>query len=211
LLKGIVLAVTFLVCFSEVKAQDVFHIGVRANLVTAGGEPANDILSYGLQARYRLNERWLIGAALDEAEYDFELPLVVLGLEQDPGAEPIDATVSSTMISGWVERELGRNGSSTRWFWTAGAGVAEPDVDDLTGPLLGGGVFALTTDAGSEVIVSLSGGVRRNVGSHFSLEFALRADHHISEWDVRDRVSGRTGKTGDYTGLGAHGGFGFRF
>jgi len=191
------------------QGEERFQLGVRGNVITAGGEPANDILSFGLFARFRLTESWLLGVAVDQAEYDFEVPTRVLGLVQPP--EVIDAIVSSTILSALIEREHGGSASSLVFFWGGGLGVALLEVDDAAGPLAGGGTFDITTDASSEVIASGFAGLRWRPGSRFFLELAGRVDHHLSEWDVEDRVSGRTGTTDDYTGYGAHLGLGFRF
>ena len=75
------------------QTQERFQLGLRGTVVTAGGEPANDILSQGVFGRYRLSERWLLGVAVDLADHDFEMPTRVLGLSQPPG-EPIGAYVT---------------------------------------------------------------------------------------------------------------------
>lgn len=201
-----------LLIVSPAMAQDDrIHIGPRITVVTGGGEPANDMMSVGIQFRYRVSERWLIGAAVDQAEFDFELPWRVVGIEQDTSSlEPIDATVESMIYSAWLERQFSSAGRN-RWFVSGGAGYAFPDVEDVTGPTIGGGSFDLTTNAGTELILSAAAGWRFNLGRHAGLEFAVRADHHLSEWEVTDRVSGATGSTSDYTALGAHAGVNLRW
>jgi hypothetical protein len=199
-------------CVVEAQSEERFQIGARGIIVTAGGEPANDILSIGGFGRFRLNEAWLLGFSVDQAEYDFEVPTRVLGLVQPPEpAEVIDGSVSSTIVGAWIEREYGGASSRTVLFWGTGAGIAFIEVDDAAGPLADGGTFDITTDAGTEVIASGIVGFRWRPGSRFFLELAGRVDHHFSEWDVEDRVSGRTGTTEDYTGFGGHFGLGFRF
>ncbi len=188
-----------------------FDVGVRPIVVTAGGEPANDIISFGVFGRYRLTPNVLLGVGIDQAEYDFERPWQVLGLEQDPTVHTIDAPTTSTVFSVWAEREHGHDTSPWRFFWGGGVGFSSPEVDDVEGPLADGGEFALTTDPGTEVIGSIFTGVRRSLGSHFGAEFALRADHHFADWTVTDSVSGTIGSTGNYTGLGGHLGLYFRF
>lgn len=198
---------------STVAAQSEprFDFGIRPIVVTAGGEPANDIISLGVFGRYRLAPDVLIGFGIDQAEYDFERPWNVVGLEQDSSVDVIDAPTSSTVFSAWIEKQHGNAASPYRFFWGGGLGFAAPSVDDVQGPLEGGGSFALTTDAGTEVIASAFVGARRSLGNRFGVEFALRADHHFSEWQVTDTVSGATGVTGDYTGLGAHLGLYMKF
>ena len=193
-------------------AQDPrWDAGVRANIVTASGEPANDILSTGLYVHYYLSNDWALGFAYDRADYDFERPWLVLGFEQDPDVEVIDTTTESTVISAWGERLYGSAPHVHTWFLGAGLGHASPDVADVQGPLANGGTFDITTDAGTEILAMVSAGVRRHFGNHISVELALRLDHHFAEWDVLDRVSGRTAQTGDYTAYGLHVGFGTRF
>lgn len=188
------------------------EIGPRFILVTAGGEPANDMVAVGIYGEYRLRgDDWFVGGAIDQYSYDFERPWRAVGLQQDPDVEVIDATTDATVISGWIGKDYGRQDRRLRWFWTAGLGFSSPDADDVTGPTEGGGTFDLTTDPGSEIIVSASGGLRHRFGKRWSWQFALRADHHFADWEVVDRTSGNTGTIDDYTGLGAHLGFGIRF
>lgn len=191
----------FAVC--DVRAQeDRWEAGARFNVITAGGEPANDIMSAGLFGRYRLNDRWLLGFAVDQAEFDFERPWRVLGLQQDPSVETIDATTVATVFSVWAEREHARAGKRLRWFWSGGLGFTSPDVDDVTGPLLGGGTFDITADAGSEFILAGTGGLRLPFARRWVFDFQVRLDHHFADWEVVDRVSTTTGTLDDYTGYG---------
>ena len=188
-----------------------FDIGVNASVVTAGGEPANDMIGISLYGRYRLSPRWLVGFGVAQAEYDFERPWKTLGLEQDPSVETIDTTATALSFNGWIEAEYGRPESSLRWFWSAGLGFTSPEVDDVTGGLAGGGTFDITTDAGNEFLLSVAGGVRCAFGRHWGGEFALRVDQHFADWEVQDRVSGLETTIDSYTGLGAHAGVFVRF
>jgi hypothetical protein len=206
-----VVALVFATSDALGQTAEKVEVGARILVVTAGGEPANDIIATGIFARVRLDERWKIGAAVDRAEYDFEVPTRVLGLPQPPGEHVVDATVSSTSVSAWVEHEQGGLEAPLLWFWGGGLGVAFPEVDDAAGELANGGSFDITTDAGTEVLVSAFVGLRWRPFRHLSIELAARADHHVSEWTVTDRVSGRTGTTGDYTGVGGHFAIAYRF
>jgi len=189
-----------------------FEIGPRVIMVTAGGEPANDMISVGVYGEYRLaGGNWYVGGAIDQVSYDFERPWKFVGLQQDTTVDVIDASTDATVLSGWIGREYGRQERRLRFFWTAGLGVSSPDVEDVTGPVEGGGTFDITTDPGSEIIVSGTGGLRQRLGKRWSFQFALRADRHFADWKVVDRVSGNTGTVDDYTGLGANVAFGFRF
>ena len=183
-------------------AEERFEVGPRLLLVTAGGVPSNDMSGYGLQGSLRLRPGWRLGFALDSLGGDFEVPSEIV---QIATPEVFDSTVEMVVVSAWVERGYGR------WFWTAGLGFASPDVDDLAGPTLGGGAFDLTTDAGTETILEVTGGGRWRWGGRMQAEVALRVDHHLADWTVRDRVSGRTGSVTDYTTYGVHAALGWRF
>lgn len=210
-MKALLLAVlTAPVPFPAFAAEPV-EAGVRAIMVTAGGEPANDITSAGLYGRFGVGGPWLVGVALDRASFDFERPAKTLGLEQEPSLEVIDAKAEAVSLSAWIERATPTASGRWIWNWTAGLGVAAPDVEDAQGPLEGGGSFDITTDAGTEIIASVTGGVRRLLGERWALDFGLRVDHHIAEWEVQDRVSGRTTTLDSYTGLGGQLGLTYRF
>lgn len=188
-----------------------FDVGLRGVLMVADGEPANDIPGAGVFAHYRLGDRWSLGFAVDRAEYDFEQPARVVGIEQDPSLAPIDVVAESTTFSSWLERTYRRQGRPTAWFWGAGVGLASIDVPVATGPRRDGGTFDIRTDAATEVIASLSAGMRRNLGDRWLVELALRADQHFADWKLRDSVSGASAVVDDYLAFGAHLGVGFRF
>jgi hypothetical protein len=188
-----------------------FSLGVRGVITAADGEPANDIPGGGVFGNYRLSDRWALGLAVDQTEYDFEEPAKFVGLAQDPNEEPVDALAEATVVSLWLQRNHQRSGGPTTWFWGGGVGFASVDVPDAVGPLAGGGTFDIRTEVDSEVIVSLLAGVQRNLGQRWFFEFALRADQHFADWQIEDRVSGATGSIGDYLAYGGQLGIGFRF
>jgi len=199
-------ALAFLPC--PVLAHD---LGVRGMITASDGEPANDIPGFGLFGHWRLGERWSIGFAVDRTEYDFEEPAKLVGLRQEEDIEPVDVIAEATVLSAWIERTYPRPSGRLDWFWGAGVGFASIDVPDATGPLAGGGTFDITTEADSEVVVSLLAGLHRRLGERWFLEFALRADQHFADWQVTDRVSGNRGAVDDYLALGGQLGIGFRF
>jgi hypothetical protein len=199
----------FLLAIPAVAQDQRFDLGVRGVLTAADGEPANDIPGFGVFGRYRWSDRWSLGLAVDQTEYDFEQPARILGLQQDPRLEPIDVVAEATVISAWLQRDYAR--ARTTWFWGVGLGLASIDVPDAKGPLAGSGSFDIQTDADSEIIASLTGGVIRRLGDRWFLEFALRADQHFADWQLKDRISGATGAIDDYLAWGGHLGFGFRF
>jgi hypothetical protein len=198
---------------APVRAQ--FDLGLRGILTAADGEPANDIPGFGVFGHYRpggrLGDRWSLGFAVDRTEYDFEEPARLLGLRPDPDLEPVDALAEATVVSAWLQRNYERPGGRATWFWGAGLGFATIDVPDARGPLDGPGTFDIRTEADSEVIASLLAGVQWRLGGRAFLEFGLRADQHFADWQLTDRVSGRTGAVDDYLAYGGHLGIGFRF
>jgi hypothetical protein len=170
------------------------------------------MIAAGVYGEYRLSgDRWFVGAALDQYSYDFERPWMVLGLVQDPNVDVIDTSTDALQVSGWFGGECGAAEKRLHWVWTAGLGFSSPSADDVTGPLMGTGTFDITTDPGTEIILSATGGLRYRMGERWSLQFGVRVDHHLADWTVYDRVSDTTATISDYTGFGGNLGFGFRF
>ena len=192
-------------------AEESFDLGLRAGITLADGEPANDIPGFGLFGHWRLNERWQLGFALETAEYDFEQPARLVGIRQDPSANVVDAKAEGTTVSAWLERLWGPPGARGHWFWGAGIGLASIDVPDARGPAAGGGLFDVETDAGTEVVASLLGGRRVELGERWALDLTLHLDQHFADWKVRDRVSGRRGAVDDYFTYGGSVGVAYRF
>ncbi len=178
-----------------------FEVGARYIVVTAGGEPTNDQSGVGVFGRYRWTDRWLVGAAIDSVSGDVERPYEWFG---NTSPEEIDSSVDSTIFSGWIEREHGKQDRKLKWFWNAGLGVASPEVDDVQGPLTGGRSFDITTDAGSETLLSGALGLRRGFSKRFGFEVGLRFSRHFADWKVTDRSSGDTATLEDYTTKGLH-------
>lgn len=143
--------------FAAEQSGDMFHIGVRPGVTLADGQPANDILSVGVFGRYRLTDRWLVGIALDQAEFDFEEPAKLLGLK---AMEVVDASTTESLISAWIEREFNTQSDWLTPFLGAGLGIGIVETDDVTGPLAGDGTFDITTDPGMEIIPSILAGLR---------------------------------------------------
>lgn len=173
-------------------------IGVRAGILLADGEPANDIQTIGVHGRHRIAEGWRLGAAVDFNDFDFERPAKILGLTQDPAVETVDAKASATTLSVWIENSLTAESSANDLYWMAGLGASFVDVDDVTGPLAGGGSFDITTDAGTEILASAGLGYRRYLTRELALELLVRADQHFADWKVEDRSSGASGTVDDY-------------
>lgn len=200
LLAGL-LAIAILLTLPITAASDdsQWSAGIRANVLGGDGEPSNDTLGVGLFGRYQVNGKWLVGFGLDIATgFDVEEPDKFVGLIQEAGADVIDADADAYTVMAWIERQYRRDQSKWSWFWTAGAGVSSVSVETATGPLEGGGMFDISIDAGTEFVLSVSGGFRRQLGKTWELELALRLDEHLADWKVVDRVSGATGSIDDY-------------
>lgn len=185
-----------------------WEIGLRLDAMTAGGVPSNDIMGFGVYGRYHLTPRWKIGFALDSVTGDFEKPYEQIGISSP--AE-LDSQQDTLIASSWFEGEYGKEAGRIRWFWMAGLGLGSPSVDDLTGPTTSGGTFDITTEAGTEFLVSGGGGFKCRIGERWRFELALKIDRHFADWKLTDRVSGRTGTLEDYTTKGLYAGLTIAF
>lgn len=202
-------------CFlmpSPSAGQGGFELGVRYNVLVGDGEPTNDVLSQGLFGRFRLNDRWRMGVAVDHSpEFDIERVAKLVGQTQDPAEEVIDAKASSTFVRAWLERVYPSASGRREWFWTVGAGAGEVKVDDVSGPRAGGGTFSVTTDTGAELVAGAGAGVRWYFAGDWAFEFSLRADQHFADWKLVEQVSGATAQVDDYLLTGGHFGISYRF
>jgi hypothetical protein len=187
------------------------EVGARMGVTLSAGVPANDMPGYGIFGLYHLNDQWSIGVGLSRTEFDYEEPAKLIGIPLDPELEQIDAVAEGTTLSAWVERTWSAPESRTAWFVGGGLGAASVDVPTVTGPTLDGGTFEIHTDAETEYILSLLGGVRRKLGERWFVEFTLRADQHFADWTSVDEVSGGTREIDEYFAYGGHLGFGYRF
>lgn len=179
-----------------------WSLSPRAGMSVAGGVPANDLMNYGLMARYRLDQNQYVGGTVEVLDFDFEKPWEIVGVQQDKAIESddIDSAASSTVFSVFYQRGYGSEQSGWDYYWTAGLGFVSVDVKDVQGPAVGGtGQFDMTTDAGSEWFPSLGGGVSYHFTPRLSFDFAATANHHFADWKVRDRESGNTGTVDNYT------------
>jgi hypothetical protein len=193
-------------------ADGAFDLGARANVLVGNGEPTNDMLGYGIFARFRVSEGWRVGVGVDHApEFDVEGVAALVGQAQDPAAEVIDAKASSTVVRAWLERSYPGASRRFEWFWTVGAGVGNVEVDDVSGPRAGGGTFSVDTDAGTEFIAAGSLGLRWFFAHRVALEVAGRLDYHFADWTLQELGTGATATVDDYLVTGGHVGMTFRF
>lgn len=184
------------------------QIGVRPGIIGSDGEPSNDMPMIGVYGRYRLNDDWLVGAALDYSEFDFERPNRLLGLKE---SKEEDAVAEGIYVSVMMEREFMQHSDSMRPFVSANLGIGIIDVPDVIIPLEGGGEADIKTDAGTEIIPGVTVGIRFLVGENLFIEPAARLDYHFTEWDVIDRNTGQKTTVDDYLTWGGYVGVGWRF
>ena len=197
---------------SAAAEADRFELGVRLGAVAADGEPTNDIMGGGVYGRYRLSDRWRLGVAVDHSpDFDVERPYEFLGLVGDPAAGEVDAAGTSTNLLAWIERAHPRPGGRWEWFWGAGGGVGFVDVEAVSGPLAAGGRYEIVEEVGTELLLIALAGLRFRLGTAWSLEAALRAEQHHTDWTVTDRRSGRSVDLDDYLTTGGHVGIAYRF
>lgn len=188
-----------------------FEIGLRGNVLLGDGVPANDILGLGVIGRYRLNDGWFIGTGIDLYEYDFERPWRILGLEQDPDVDTIDASADSTVFNGSIGRLYNETDHGFDWFWTLGLGFSSVDIDDVAGPTDAGGTFDITFDAANEIHLMATLGSSYNFSEKWSTSFAARLEHHFMDVLITDRVSGNTAKLDSQSPIGAYLSLNYRF
>lgn len=216
--KIVVAATTLWGPFHAVSARPQdgqFDLGLRCDVLSADDPPADYILGLGVYGRYPVNERWRVGLGIDRSEFDFESPQLVAGLPADSDGGGADARASFTTLSIWIERAYDTS-SGRDWFWTVGFGGSLVDIASVSGPLEGGGTYAVSTNIDGElgveeVILSVGGGLRQRVGSRSSVELALRADRHIADWEVVDQISGASGRLDDFLVWGVSMGWSFQF
>ncbi len=192
-------------------AQDnQLEIGLRPMVLASQGEPANDMLGGGIVVTWQWRDDWFFGAALDSMSFDYERPQNVLGIQQDRDLATIDGSNSFTRLSGWIERRYDVE-SVWSWFWNAGLGFAAVDADVVSGPTASGGTFNIVTDASDEVHLMTSIGVRRPIGERWSFAATFHLEHHLTDYKIRDTVSGATGTIGAHSPVGASATFSYRF
>ncbi len=187
------------------------EIGLRANVLLGDGVPANDILGLGVIGRYSLKDGWFVGAGLDVYVYDFERPWRIVGIEQDPSVDTIDASADSIVISGSFGRLYNETDHGFDWYWTLGVGLASPNVDDVAGPTDSGGTFDLTFDVGNEIHLMAAIGSSYNFSKSWSASFAARVEYHFMDVLITDRISGNTAKIDSQSPIGAFLSLNYRF
>ena len=191
--------------------ESKFDVGLRGNVLLGDGVPANDILGFGVIARFKLNNGWFIGAGLDTYAYDFEHPANLVGLRQDPDLPAIDASAENTVINASIGRLHNETDHGFDWFWTLGVGFASPTVDDVSGPTDTGGMFDITFDVSHEIHLMGTIGSSYNFSEKWSTSFAARIEHHFMDVLVTDTVTGNTFQIDSQSPLGAYISLNYKF
>jgi hypothetical protein len=187
-------------CDPAVAEDRRFDAGLRGVVIVGDGEPSNDMIGYGVVGRWELRESWHLGVALDSVTFDYETPYRILGIDS---VEEIDPGNEFRRASVFIERRYQRPESAWTWFWTAGVGFASIDVgENAVGTTPGGESFDIATTADDEWHFMVGGGVRRSFGRHWALEAAVTLEHHTTDYQLVDVVSGATGSIGSQTPYG---------
>jgi hypothetical protein len=132
--------------------HSVYEFTPRLNIVAGDGEPSNDIPGIGLAIHRKITNEWYLGINIDHSPiFDFEDTAgLVDGLDEDG---IVDADSSHTMITVVGERRYAMDSAGWTGFWNLGGGINEVDVDDIDGPLKGGGTYDIATRLPPSIIV----------------------------------------------------------
>lgn len=173
--------------------------GIYANVFGVSGKPSGDVLGIGFMTNYQLKNLWFLDIELIQTEADFDNPLKVLELAQD---ESITSTATAVYNSTIVMLRLGKtiktSNPSFDGYWSTGLGVNTIDVDTITGPLLEGESFKVSTDAKTETIIGLNAGIRQHLNDDWDINYALRVNYHFADWTVKDIVSSTSKNIDNY-------------
>jgi len=184
----------------EAAREGRWDFGYRAGTSLGKGEPANDLpIAGNVFARRWFSEASAWKLWVESAAGDFEEPAKVVGLEQDQSIGAIDADQEVLTFGAAYERLLASSSSGRHeLLGLVGLGWSSIDVDDVSGPLEGGGTFDITTDPGDELLATAGLEYRLALSARWALEAEVRYDFHFADWKVRDTVSGSTGEIDDY-------------
>jgi len=191
-------------CFASTSygQESQWEFGLRSNAISGDGLPTNDMLGFGVISRFYLNDGWFAGAAIDTAEYDFEHASAIWGESQDLSTNAIDAAATNTIFSAFMGRQYGDMSKGFDWFWTAGLGVGFPDIEDVSGPVNGGGSFDITARSGTEIHLITSLGTSYHFSSEWSATFTARVEQHFMDHRLTDRITDTTTTIDSQTPIG---------
>ncbi len=180
--------------------EERYEVGFRAETNLGPGVPANDMIGFSLTGRYRINEKWWLGLALEQSpEFDVEDPYRRFNID----AESNDAEANSTMFSIWGERRYWRTPMKRYLFWTGGLGFNQVDVDDLADTDNAGTPYDLSTTVDNEIALTGTFGQRHRFGSAVSVGYGARVEYRLTEWTFVNRETDETAFVDDYFVHGA--------
>ena len=191
-------------------AQDAaprFDVGLRGVVLLSKGEPANDMMGEGLLFRWRARNAWHIGIAFDAVTFDYETPNKALGIVS---ATVVDGTNDISRASLLVERRYDSD-RSWDWYWLVGVGAASVDAPNVVGVRADGSTFDIATEADDEIHVFAGGGLRRALGARWAFETTFTVEHHTTDYELVDRVSGARGTIEAQSPYGIAIGVSYRF
>ncbi len=191
-------------------AQDAaprFDVGLRGVILLSKGEPANDMMGEGLLFRWRARSAWHIGIALDTVTFDYETPNKALGIVS---ATVVDGTNDISRASLLVERRYDSD-RSWDWYWLVGVGAASVDAPNVVGVRADGSTFDIATEADDEIHVFAGGGLRRALGARWAFETTFTVEHHTTDYELVDRISGARGTIEAQSPYGIAIGVSYRF
>jgi hypothetical protein len=185
-----------------------FEIGFRGLILLGKGNPANDMVGAGIVGRFEVNDRWLLGLALDNVKFDYETPNRTLGIA---AATVVDGLNEWRRVSVFAERRY--DGPRTwGWHWLAGVGsAAVDDVGNVSGQRAGGGSFDIETTADDELHFFAGAGLHRTLARRWLLETSLTIEQHGTDYQLMDRVSGARGIVGSHSVYGIAIGINYSF
>lgn len=184
---------------SEPVASDLWSAGYRFELLTADGDPANDMVGSGVFLHYDVSDGIGVELAFEYVEYDFESPQRYLGLPRVEG-EKEDARTRSTLISMRVRKTWKPTRLNLHPLLFAGVGMGYTVIDDVQGGE-GEGAFDINAEGGIETVPGCGVGLLycRN---NWTLDGGIKVERHIVDWDLENRLTGVIGEVGDYTAWG---------
>lgn len=207
-LLGLAFAGVCGLCAAAHAGERPLAVGLRTIVLLGDGRPANDMPGIGVVGRRHWQGPWHLGAAIDHAVFDYERPNDILGIASP---EETDGSNDFTRVSAWLEQRYDLPDRRWNWFWTAGLGFAIVNADEVRGTTTAGGAWDIVTDAQDELHLLLSTGLRRTMGQRLVLEGAMHLEHHATDYELTDRVSGARGSIGSQTPYGFSFGLSYRF
>ncbi len=186
-----------------------YELSGRLNIVGASGTPSNDILGFGVILHRKLSDDWYLGVSFENStDFDVERPNEELGIDS---VSETDALGTMNMLTVVAERRYALDSEDWTGFWNLGGGIADIDVDDADGDVKGGGRFDIEIDADTEYVLIGSVGALQRLGDGWSARYEATVEQHFADWDIKDRVTGRTDSYDDYTVYGLRVGLNYRF